>query len=95
MGISPSPFLIIFYKLTIPLDKKVLDQQSHYWEKNILSKPEMFGLEPSQAAEDTLKILQKKWEVDLHIKIELSGHTKKITKQLLQWMLMELTIPDI
>ena len=42
------------------MDKKVLDQQSQYWEKNFLSKPEMFGLEPSQAAEDTLKILQKK-----------------------------------
>jgi len=42
------------------LDKKVLDQQSQYWEKNFLSKPEMFGLEPSQAAEGTLKTLQKK-----------------------------------
>ena len=42
------------------MDKKVLDQQSQYWEKNFLSKPEMFGLEPSQAAEDTLKTLQKK-----------------------------------
>ena len=42
------------------MDKKILDQQSQYWEKNFLSKPEMFGLEPSQAAKDTLKTLQKK-----------------------------------
>jgi SAM-dependent methyltransferase len=42
------------------LDKKILDQQSQYWEKNFLNKPEMFGLEPSKAAEDTLKILQRK-----------------------------------
>ena len=42
------------------MDKKILDQQSQYWEKNFLSKPEMFGLKPSKAAEDTLKILQKK-----------------------------------
>ena len=32
------------------MDKKILDQQSQYWEKNFLSKPEMFGLEPSKAA---------------------------------------------
>ena len=37
------------------MDKKVLDQQSQYWEKNFLSKPEMFGLEPSKAAINTLK----------------------------------------
>ena len=42
------------------MDKKILDQQSQYWEKNFLSKPEMFGLEPSKAAKDTLKTLQKK-----------------------------------
>ena len=42
------------------MDKKILDQQSQYWEKNFLNKPEMFGLEPSKAAEDTLKILQRK-----------------------------------
>ena len=41
------------------MDKKILDQQSQYWEKNFLSKPEMFGLEPSKAAEDTLKTLKK------------------------------------
>jgi len=37
------------------LDKKILDQQSQYWEKKFLSKPEMFGLEASKAAIDTLK----------------------------------------
>ena len=37
------------------MDKKILDQQSQYWEKNFLSKPEMFGLEPSKAAINTLK----------------------------------------
>jgi SAM-dependent methyltransferase len=41
------------------LDKKILDQQSQYWEKNFLSKPEMFGLEPSKAAIYALKILKK------------------------------------
>ena len=41
------------------MDKKVLDQQSQYWEKNFLSKPEMFGLEPSQAAINTLKTFKK------------------------------------
>jgi len=41
------------------LDKKVLDQQSQYWEKNFLSKPEMFGLEPSEAAINTLKIFKE------------------------------------
>ncbi len=40
--------------------KKVLDQQSQYWEKTFLSKPEMFGLEPSEAAINTLKILKEK-----------------------------------
>ena len=37
------------------MDKKILDQQSQYWENNFLSKPEMFGLEPSIAAINTLK----------------------------------------
>tara|TARA_X000000368_G_scaffold312945_1_gene250596 strand:+ start:43 stop:696 length:654 start_codon:yes stop_codon:yes gene_type:complete len=41
------------------LDKEVLDQQSQYWEENFLSKPEMFGLEPSQAAINTLKTFKK------------------------------------
>jgi SAM-dependent methyltransferase len=37
------------------LDQKILDQQSQYWEKNFRSKPEMFGLEPSKAAVNSLK----------------------------------------
>ena len=41
------------------MDKKILDQQSQYWEKNFLSKPEMFGLDPSKAAINTLKNLKK------------------------------------
>tara|TARA_B110000438_G_scaffold72011_1_gene72155 strand:+ start:574 stop:1227 length:654 start_codon:yes stop_codon:yes gene_type:complete len=41
------------------LDKKKLDQQSQYWEKNFLSKSEMFGLEPSKAAINTLKIFKE------------------------------------
>ena len=42
------------------MDKKVLDQQSQYWEKNFLSKPEMFGLDPSKAAINTLKTFKEK-----------------------------------
>ena len=42
------------------MDKKILDQQSQYWEKNFLSKPEMFGLEPSKAAISTLKKFKEK-----------------------------------
>ena len=41
------------------MDKKILDQQSQYWEKNFLSKPEMFGLEPSKAAVNTLKTFKE------------------------------------
>ena len=41
------------------MNKKVLDQQSQYWEKNFLSKPEMFGLEASKAAVNTLKTFKK------------------------------------
>ena len=40
------------------MDHKVLDQQSQYWEKNFLSKPEMFGLDPSKAAITTLKTFE-------------------------------------
>jgi len=42
------------------LDKKILDQQSQYWESNFLGKPEMFGLEPSIAAINTLKTFKEK-----------------------------------
>jgi SAM-dependent methyltransferase len=41
------------------LDKKILDQQSQYWEKNFLSKPEMFGLGPSKAAINSLKTFKE------------------------------------
>ena len=41
------------------MDRKVLDQQSQYWENNFLSKPGMFGLEPSEAAINTLKTLKE------------------------------------
>ena len=41
------------------MDKKILDQQSQYWEYSFLNKPEMFGLEPSQAAINTLKTLKE------------------------------------
>ena len=42
------------------MDKKILDQQSQHWEENFLSKPEMFGLEPSKAAVNTLRIFKEK-----------------------------------
>ena len=42
------------------MDKKILDQQSQYWEENFLSKPEMFGLDPSEAAINTLKTFTEK-----------------------------------
>ena len=42
------------------MDKKILDQQSQYWENNFLSKPEMFGLDPSEAAINTLKTFKEK-----------------------------------
>ena len=42
------------------MDKKILDQQSQYWEETFLSKPEMFGQEPSKAAVNTLKIFKEK-----------------------------------
>ena len=42
------------------MDKKILDQQSQYWEKNFQSKPEMFGLEPSKAALNTIKTFKEK-----------------------------------
>ena len=42
------------------MDKKILDQQSQYWEKNFQSKPEMFGLEPSKAAVNALKSFKEK-----------------------------------
>ena len=41
------------------MDKKILDQQSQYWENNFLSKPEMFGQKPSKAAVKTLKTFKE------------------------------------
>ena len=41
------------------MDKKVLDQQSPFWENNFLSKPGMFGLDPSEAAVNTLKTFKE------------------------------------
>ena len=41
------------------MDQKELDQQSQHWEKNFSNKPEMFGLEPSQAAIQAKKIFQE------------------------------------
>ncbi len=38
------------------MDKKVLNQQSQHWERNFSSKPEMFGLEESLPAKNSLKI---------------------------------------
>jgi len=37
------------------LDQKKLDQQSQHWEASFLSKPEMFGLEPSIASIKAVK----------------------------------------
>ena len=42
------------------MDQKKLDQQSQHWEENFLNKPEMFGLNPSVAAEKALKSFQEK-----------------------------------
>jgi len=42
------------------LDQKILDQQSQHWDDNFLSKPEMFGLEPSVAATKAVKSFQDK-----------------------------------
>jgi len=41
------------------LDQKKLDQQAQYWEASFLSKPEMFGLEPSLPAVKALKSFQE------------------------------------
>jgi SAM-dependent methyltransferase len=42
------------------LDQKKLDQQSQHWESSFSSKPEMFGLDPSKAAINTLKNFKEK-----------------------------------
>ena len=40
------------------MDQKKLDQQSQHWETSFLSKPEMFGLDPSIAAIKALKFFK-------------------------------------
>ena len=42
------------------MDQDKLDHQSQHWEASFLSKPEMFGLEPSIAADKALKLFQEK-----------------------------------
>ena len=42
------------------MDTEVLNQQSQHWEKNFSSKPEMFGLEPSEPAKKSLKLFKEK-----------------------------------
>ena len=41
------------------MDQKKLDQQSQHWEASFLSKPEMFGIEPSISAIKALNSFQK------------------------------------
>ena len=42
------------------MDKKILNQQSQHWVKNFSNKPEMFGLEPSIAAKQSLELFKEK-----------------------------------
>jgi len=42
------------------LDQKKLDQQSQHWELNFSNKPEMFGLKPSIAATQSIKLFKEK-----------------------------------
>tara|TARA_B100001123_G_C15138667_1_gene958550 strand:+ start:40 stop:705 length:666 start_codon:yes stop_codon:yes gene_type:complete len=42
------------------LDKKKLNQQSQHWENSFSNKPEMFGSEPSVAAQESLILFKKK-----------------------------------
>jgi hypothetical protein len=37
-----------------------LNNQEEYWETNYTNKPKMFGLTPSFAAEESLKVFKKK-----------------------------------
>ena len=41
------------------MDKKLLNKQSQHWENNFSSKPEMFGVSPSNPASYTLEIFKK------------------------------------
>ncbi len=47
------------------MDQKKLDQQSQHWENSFLSKPEMFGSEPSKAAINSLNFFKGKRIVEL------------------------------
>ena len=42
------------------MDQKKLDQQSQHWENSFSNKPEMFGLQPSIAAKETIKLFKEK-----------------------------------
>ena len=42
------------------MNKKDLDQQSQHWENSFSNKPEMFGLDPSEAARHAKKIFESK-----------------------------------
>ena len=42
------------------MDQKKLDQQSQHWELNFSNKPEMFGLKPSIAATQSIKLFKEK-----------------------------------
>ena len=42
------------------MDQKKLDKQSQHWEVNFSNKPEMFGLEPSIAAKQSLELFKEK-----------------------------------
>jgi ubiquinone/menaquinone biosynthesis C-methylase UbiE len=41
------------------LDSEILNKQSQHWENNFSSKPEMFGVSPSNPASYTLEIFKK------------------------------------
>jgi SAM-dependent methyltransferase len=41
------------------LDSEILNKQSQHWENNFSSKPEMFGVNPSNPASYTLEIFKK------------------------------------
>ncbi len=47
------------------MDQKKLDRQSQHWEASFLSKPEMFGHEPSLAAVKSLNFFKNKNIVEL------------------------------
>ena len=54
-----------------------LNNQEEYWEINYANKPKMFGLAPSFAAEEALKVFKKKdlefffnrYKVEVYLKL--------------------------